>query len=37
MAVIVAAWMMIGARTTDMMWRVMIRRSLSPETLAAST
>ena len=33
----IAAWMMIGARTTVRMCRAMIRQSLTPETRAAST
>ena len=34
---IAAVWMMMGARTTEKMWRAMMLRSESPETRAAST
>ena len=37
MIAMIAVWMMIGARTTDRTWRPMMRRSLRPDTRAAST
>ena len=37
MPVRIAVWMMMGARTTERMWRLMMRTSLSPATRAAST
>ncbi len=32
-----AVWMMMGARTTEKMWRAMMLQSESPDTRAAST